>query len=700
MEDTRLANTNNTEPRSHSENYSQWKTEQSLAGNVYSPIIRHFEKEIDEKCSLLARGVDASEFEVIDGSKWSVRLDDDENNATIDIGKAEIVFRRMSSDNSLLYSRSHFSDAAHKLRSGGALIVEVELRGGGSDNAAEALRRCRYALDGTNLHILAALPISVDAVSSDMPTQSPSLSRMRLALILCFRADFEGGKSVALERAINEVSIGHQFLVSNTSSDRFGPLEQRSTLRDPSELLQMHYTLQAQATTAEALIASLSETALSAKDASRRLLKIERRVLALRKQTSLFLPVTFPWSLFAGFVVSLLRKRREKRKKKGINDRFIHDILSSPSRVDKDVVIERRRALGIDGFSLHPKILVLKLDHIGDFFLSLPAVELLKKAWPTAEITLVCSPTNGDLARSSGYFDNVIEFRFSAELSQEVQRAQFETYSQIKTLVPDHYDLAIDLRHDPDTRPLLMFVQAEVKAGFQGGDRHIVPLTISLPEMESPRGAYKNSHNVHRLMLLSSHVINTLKGFDSAEIVSGLVANSSFENPIKSARYVVVAPGGGTLAKKWAPSKFASLASKLVQEQGYKIVIVGGNAENEYRDAILSAIPEDRCLDLVANLPLRDLAAVISNAELFVGTDTGATHLAAFIGVPTVVVFSGVADHNIWEPLGKSVCVVRKPIACAPCHIARIEQCVAEHKCMGDISVDDVYDALLRLKDG
>ena len=99
-------------------------------------------------------------------------------------------------------------------------------------------------------------------------------------------------------------------------------------------------------------------------------------------------------------------------------------------------------------------------------------------------------------------------------------------------------------------------------------------------------------------------------------------------------------------------------------------------------------------LDLIANLPLVDLASVIANAQIFVGTDTGATHLAALIGVPTVVVFSGVADHNIWRPMGRSVAVVRKPLACSPCHIARIEDCVAAHKCMVDIKVDDVLNAM------
>lgn len=75
------------------------------------------------------------------------------------------------------------------------------------------------------------------------------------------------------------------------------------------------------------------------------------------------------------------------------------------------------------------------------------------------------------------------------------------------------------------------------------------------------------------------------------------------------------------------PSKFAELARRLVSEDDFKIVVVGGNAESEYRDAIFNAIPEGMGLDLIANLPLVDLASVISNAQI----------LSAQIPVPPIL---------------------------------------------------------------
>ncbi|WP_313608131.1 glycosyltransferase family 9 protein [Rhizobium sp.] len=692
---------NGTEFSNYEDAYAKWRETQTSTGTHYLPIFQAIEARKGGLCTVHVDGVDSMEFSAINPQIWSLVSAGGNASEKAETYPAtlqfDIFFKRSSTLDSLEKIHTCVSDVDRSLLPNGLMIFEQRLdQKTAKSELEEALHRWRYVLDTFKLRILAKIlmPYSGGNDGHQQSERATSGSAY-LTIVVCRDADVENPLIKEVRRAIDDIRAITQFenLPFNIGTSQVTDGVKMSD-HDLSDIWQMHYTLQAQASTAEAMIASLSETAVSAKDASRRLLKTERRVLALRKQTSLFLPITYPWSVFAGLVLSLIKKTKAKRKKKHISHTSEAEPPISASAPENGVVVENRTTFGLNPFGQKPKILILKLDHIGDFFLSLPAVDVLKRAWPDAEVTLVCSPTNGDLARASGYFDSVIEYKFSAELSQDVQKAQLENYANIKRLVPDRYDLAIDLRHDPDTRPLLMFIQAAVKAGFQGFDKHFMPLNISLPPMEVPRGLYQNAHNIHRLMLLSSHVVNTLKGFDSSDATSALIANGTFNNPFVGSRYVVIAPGGGTLAKKWAPSKFAELARRLVSEDDLKIVVVGGNAESEYRDAIFNAIPEGTGLDLIANLPLVDLASVIANAQIFVGTDTGATHLAALIGVPTVVVFSGVADHNIWQPMGKSVAIVRKPLACSPCHIARIEDCVAAHQCMTGISVDVVLDTI------
>jgi len=134
------------------------------------------------------------------------------------------------------------------------------------------------------------------------------------------------------------------------------------------------------------------------------------------------------------------------------------------------------------------RLLVLKLDHLGDFLLGVPALERLRATFPTSEITLVVASWNEDLARSLGVADRLLVFdaypRNSSEEPVDVpgKRSLFEA------LVPDSYDLAIDMRTDPETRFLLRHVKAEVKAGL-GTKAQFPFLDIFLP-LEAHLGHY------------------------------------------------------------------------------------------------------------------------------------------------------------------------------------------------------------------
>ncbi|WP_145988116.1 glycosyltransferase family 9 protein [Sphingobium amiense] len=111
-------------------------------------------------------------------------------------------------------------------------------------------------------------------------------------------------------------------------------------------------------------------------------------------------------------------------------------------------------------------ILLLKLDHLGDFIMGLPAIERVRALFPHSHITLVVGSWNEEMAVNSGLVDRVVAFDvFPRNASEEVidvhgKKALFEDS------VAESYDLAIDLRTDPDTRFLLSDLQANVKAGL------------------------------------------------------------------------------------------------------------------------------------------------------------------------------------------------------------------------------------------
>lgn len=112
------------------------------------------------------------------------------------------------------------------------------------------------------------------------------------------------------------------------------------------------------------------------------------------------------------------------------------------------------------------RILVLKLDHLGDFIMGIPALERLRKSFPCAHITLVVGSWNEAMARDLALADRVIVFdvfpRNSAEEEVDV-RGKAAIFAQTVT---GRYDIAIDLRADADTRFLLRHVDAGVRAGM------------------------------------------------------------------------------------------------------------------------------------------------------------------------------------------------------------------------------------------
>jgi hypothetical protein len=129
------------------------------------------------------------------------------------------------------------------------------------------------------------------------------------------------------------------------------------------------------------------------------------------------------------------------------------------------------------------RVLVLKVDHRGDFIMGRPAMELLRREFPSSHLTLVCGPWNRADAEQLGLFDEVIGFAFFPEVASYVSDIPTEEERVIqfaRHMAGRSYDLAVDLRVDQDTRLLLTAVDATQRAGFGTAERFPF-LDIALP---------------------------------------------------------------------------------------------------------------------------------------------------------------------------------------------------------------------------
>ncbi len=118
------------------------------------------------------------------------------------------------------------------------------------------------------------------------------------------------------------------------------------------------------------------------------------------------------------------------------------------------------------------RIILVKLDHRGDFILGMEAFKTFRDAFGQAEITLVCGPWNVAEAKASGYFDKILPFAFFPEddSARALMRPREELIADFaRRMEGESYDLAVDLRLFDDTRPVVQAIKARDRAGF---DRH------------------------------------------------------------------------------------------------------------------------------------------------------------------------------------------------------------------------------------
>ena len=163
---------------------------------------------------------------------------------------------------------------------------------------------------------------------------------------------------------------------------------------------------------------------------------------------------------------------------------------------------------------------------------------------------------------------------------------------------------------------------------------------------------------------------------------------------------VVLAPGAAYgKAKQWIPTHVVRLITELVRERRITCALVGSRADAATIRAIRSGAPVDcqpRILDLAGVTTLPVLAAVMSVARACVSNDSGAMHLAAAAGVPTVAIF-GPTNERATAPVARpdvAIEVLTNPVWCRPC---MLRECPIDHRCMTGIEPGRVLSAIDRI---
>ena len=276
------------------------------------------------------------------------------------------------------------------------------------------------------------------------------------------------------------------------------------------------------------------------------------------------------------------------------------------------------------------KILVIRGGAIGDFILTLPAIAALRKQFPGAHLEVLGYPHIVQLAVAGGLVDRV----------QSIEaRALAGFFARGGNIDPDlsdyfsEFDVIVSYLYDPDDifRTNVSFCSL---AQFIVGPHR--------PDARSSISASRTFLKpLERLAIFEADPMPRL----------ALAAQPPRRNQI------ALHPGSGGDRKNWPENRWAGLLQHLVRESPLNFLLVGGEAEGGRLQRLAANMPPARTR-LAQSLPLPELALQLQSSAGFVGHDSGISHLAAALGVPSILLW-GDTDEAIWRPPHEHVSVIR-----------------------------------------
>ena len=288
-------------------------------------------------------------------------------------------------------------------------------------------------------------------------------------------------------------------------------------------------------------------------------------------------------------------------------------------------------------------ILIIRPGAIGDSLLTFPVIQALRAQYDDPHITFVGNAAVLPLALALGLVEEVGDYgdlRWSELFSAEGIHTP-ELRKQLQQT-----ELAICWLRDPDGRVEHNLRLAGVKRVIvapgrppEGRRIHVVDYLAETVGVQNVGAAC----NAQCIAPLSVHVSNGSNSLHPTD------------------RYIAIHPGSGGAQKCWPAASFVTVIEHLWQ-RGYPILLLAGPADHERFSGIqssLSSPPEPGMVEVLIDAPLVVVAEHLQQCKCYLGNDSGMTHLAAMLGIPTIALF-GPSDPAIWRPLGPDVEVIQE----------------------------------------
>jgi heptosyltransferase-3 len=324
------------------------------------------------------------------------------------------------------------------------------------------------------------------------------------------------------------------------------------------------------------------------------------------------------------------------------------------------------------------RILVIKLKQPGDVLVSTPVIAALKEAWPESHLTyLVPRGTEPMVADHPGLDELMVVDRGGASWG--------ETLQFLRQLRRAHFDLVLELSGGDRGAIYSFLTGAPERLGFAHPRQPFWQrrgcFTRLLPR--PPVQMHMVDQNLAAVRALGLNPVNPRLQFFWNRQVEQHIQDLLSDLGLAGRPFAVMHPGAGWRFKCWTPAGYARVIEALERHWHLPVVLTGTKAAHE-QDLLAALLQECRAtpIDLVGQLSLKQLGALINRARLFFGMDSAPMHLAAAVNTPAVVLFGPSGVFN-WGPWGPGHLVIKKDWDCLPCgrdgcQGSKISRCLVE----------------------
>ena len=352
-----------------------------------------------------------------------------------------------------------------------------------------------------------------------------------------------------------------------------------------------------------------------------------------------------------------------------------------------------------------PRILIVRAGAIGDTLMATPLVRALRRQFPDASLTFLCSRIAQDVLRHNPHLDRLIPLAYR-HLPAWISREKSRVARELRSL---DLDWALALESHPDFVDLAIRSGAERVVAYGQPGREVPAPQFERAIFNPTRHSIENHLRAAAPLGLESGGPESLEmelhypaaidlavherlaqaGIADDELLVGIHAGWGSASKRSSHRQTLE----DTRLRSWPPGRFASVARRFAQRTGARIVLTGGAADRALTDFIADQ-SNVGCLNLAGELTLLELAALVRRLSVYLTVDSGPAHIAAALGTPLVTLWGpGIFEQT--RPLaGRGpVRVLYQRVHCAPCYGTLLMRTCRDNICMKQIEVAEVVQA-------